>query len=138
MPNRMGNFVAALVIAPLAGIALFVSTDRAAADNCLAAPKGAAPQGSHWYYRLDRAAKRNCWYVRAQTATPNASRNSSIARAPAPEAPLQPALANARAEAGPADVGQPEAATRSSTTSTTDSSTGSSTDSGQSALASRW
>ncbi len=23
-----------------------------------------APQGSHWYYRLDRATQRKCWYVR--------------------------------------------------------------------------
>jgi len=32
-----------------------------AAETCLAAPKGAAPQGSHWYYRLDRSAQRRCW-----------------------------------------------------------------------------
>src|SRR5947208_7634559 len=102
MPNRMGNFVAALIVGSLAGIALVVTMDGAAADNCLAAPKGAAPKGSHWYYRVDRAAKRNCWYVRAQSTTPNASRNSSVAAAsPATEPPLQQVLANARAEAGP-------------------------------------
>jgi hypothetical protein len=34
-----------------------------AADNCLAAPKAAPPQGSHWYYRFDRAKARKCWYL---------------------------------------------------------------------------
>src|SRR5438034_1005856 len=126
MPNRMGNLVASLVIGPLAGIALFVTTDRAAADNCLPGPKGAAPKGSHWYYRFDRAAKRNCWYVRAQSTAPNAARNSSVAAAAPTEAPLQPALANARAEAGPADVGQPGAAVQPSTAGNPDSSAGSS------------
>jgi hypothetical protein len=37
----------------------------ASADDCLAAPNFPAPQGSHWYYRLDWATQRKCWYVRA-------------------------------------------------------------------------
>jgi hypothetical protein len=139
MPNRMGNFIATVVIGSLAGIALVIAADGAAADNCLAAPNGAAPKGGHWYYRVDRAAKRNCWYVRAQSATPNGSRNSSMAAtSPATEPPLQPALANARAEAGPADVGQPDAAAPPATSGNPDSSTGSSADNAQSAVASRW
>jgi len=32
-----------------------------AAETCLTAPKGAAPQGSHWYYRVDRGSQRKCW-----------------------------------------------------------------------------
>jgi hypothetical protein len=40
-------------------------TFPARADGCLAAPHSAAPQGSHWYYRLDWATQRKCWYVRA-------------------------------------------------------------------------
>jgi hypothetical protein len=32
-----------------------------AAETCLTAPKGAAPQGSHWYYRLERGTQRKCW-----------------------------------------------------------------------------
>src|ERR1700674_2455233 len=34
-----------------------------AADDCLVAPNSAPPQGSHWYYRLDRPTQRKCWYV---------------------------------------------------------------------------
>jgi hypothetical protein len=37
----------------------------ASADDCLAVPNFPAPQGSHWYYRLDWATQRKCWYVRA-------------------------------------------------------------------------
>src|SRR6266576_6768368 len=32
-----------------------------AAETCLAAPKGAAPQGSHWYYRVEQSSQRKCW-----------------------------------------------------------------------------
>ena len=32
-----------------------------AADTCLTAPKGPAPQGSHWYYRVERPSQRKCW-----------------------------------------------------------------------------
>ena len=35
----------------------------AAADACQASPKGAAPQGKHWYYHTDRSAGRKCWYL---------------------------------------------------------------------------
>ena len=35
-----------------------------AAANCVQAPAGQAPEGEHWYYRLDRGTQRKCWYVR--------------------------------------------------------------------------
>ena len=34
------------------------------AADCLAAPDGVAPDGWHWYYRLDRANNRQCWRLR--------------------------------------------------------------------------
>jgi hypothetical protein len=34
-----------------------------AADDCLSKPKGQAPEGSHWYYHIDRVSKRHCWYL---------------------------------------------------------------------------
>jgi hypothetical protein len=37
----------------------------ASATKCAEAPVGLAPEGEHWYYRLDREAHRKCWYVRA-------------------------------------------------------------------------
>jgi hypothetical protein len=36
---------------------------ESAAEDCLAKPGAAGPPGSHWYYRLDRATKRQCWYL---------------------------------------------------------------------------
>jgi hypothetical protein len=34
-----------------------------AGDDCVAKPNSAAPQGSHWYYRVDRPANRRCWFL---------------------------------------------------------------------------
>ena len=31
--------------------------------NVSPGPKGDCSQGSHWYYRIDRATKRHCWYL---------------------------------------------------------------------------
>ena len=36
----------------------------AQAADCLAAPNGVAPEGLHWYYRLDHANNRKCWRLR--------------------------------------------------------------------------
>jgi hypothetical protein len=36
------------------------------AEDCLAGPNTQSPQGSHWYYRIDRATHRKCWYLGAQ------------------------------------------------------------------------
>ena len=47
-----------------------------AAEQCKASPGGAAPRGMHWYYRINRATNKHCWYlgpggahVRSHTAT---------------------------------------------------------------------
>src|SRR5215831_3222857 len=39
------------------------SVAGAAADDCLAKPGASAPAGSHWYYRINRADHRHCWYL---------------------------------------------------------------------------
>jgi hypothetical protein len=38
-----------------------VFTSRSHAETCIAAPTAPAPQGSHWYYRLERGTQRKCW-----------------------------------------------------------------------------
>ncbi len=35
------------------------------AEECLTAPNPAAQEGMRWYYRLDRATQRKCWYTRS-------------------------------------------------------------------------
>jgi hypothetical protein len=134
MPNRMGNAGTAILVGALAGVTLVVAMHGAAhaTDNCLSGPKGAAPKGSHWYYRIDHATKRNCWYVRAEGEKPVSSRSSSVAEvSPQPETPLQPAVANARAEANPADIEQPNGVAEERAESAA-------ADNGQSTVASRW
>ena len=136
MSNRMGNAGTAILIGALATVTLVGAAH--AADNCLSGPKGAAPKGSHWYYRIDHATKRNCWYVRAEGEKPVASQNSSIAQAPPPaETSLQPSVANARAEAGPADIGPSNGVTAEPAPSGADSNAPAA-DSGPSTVASRW
>jgi hypothetical protein len=128
-----GSLLAALAVQP---------TPLYAAD-CLASPKGAAPKGSHWFYRVDRATKKNCWYVRAETARPAAAKPSLTQNAPAPDAPLQPSIANARAEAGAAAAVQPkphvpEPAPMQVADEVQDTDTAPAPEDGQSTLASRW
>jgi hypothetical protein len=145
MTNRMGNTATAILVGALAGITLAVATNGVthAAADCLSGPKGAAPKGSHWYYRIDHATKRNCWYVRAEGEKPAASQNASSSQAPPQtETPLQPSVANARAEANPGDVGQPNAvAAERAPLAAASSGQGSdapAADGGQSTVTSRW
>ncbi|OMI03087.1 hypothetical protein BSN85_29240 [Bradyrhizobium brasilense] len=71
MSNRSAKFAAALAASILAGASCSAMAQTAAntanstnntADTCLAAPKGTAPAGSHWFYHLDRS-KKKCWYL---------------------------------------------------------------------------
>jgi hypothetical protein len=61
--------VAALLLSAICGS---VHGARAT-DNCLGAPEGAAPNGQHWYYRIDRAQHRKCWYVHSTGSLPEAA-----------------------------------------------------------------
>ena len=128
MSNRSVKFAPALLAGVVAGASLATVTDlraqviataaeaatpatQAAADSCLSAPKGATPSGSHWYYRIDRVTKRQCWYLREEsdTADDKFARAAPPASAPASAAAEEPAspqqrtitrksIADARAE----------------------------------------
>jgi hypothetical protein len=39
--------------------------DKSRGAKCIEAPVGAASEGEHWYYQLDRETHRKCWRVRA-------------------------------------------------------------------------
>ena len=108
MGNRTAKFISALIGSIIAGAPLAAvsqnapsapsaaSTENTAAD-CLASPKGVAPQGQHWFYRVERATKRQCWYLRAEgaKATQSAQATTDAPNA-APTAPQS--VQNARAE----------------------------------------
>jgi hypothetical protein len=105
MPNRTATFVSAVFASVLAGISLNTASYGAtpAADECLSAPKGPAPQGSHWYYRVERGTKRHCWYLHELTEKVSQGVPSSVASPAKPTTPkAEPAIrgsvANARAE----------------------------------------
>ena len=88
--RAMGSI--ALVATPLvwwcAGVG--VLTNTASADDCLAEPNSPAPAGSHWYYHLDRATQRKCWYIHAkdQPVQPAAAQATSDPASPTPAAPI--------------------------------------------------
>src|SRR3981081_4038154 len=65
---------------------------KGATDECLAKPGATAPQGSHWYYRVNRADGRHCWYLGAEGAKVRvrAREAEQQARAPSPKL-LRPA-----------------------------------------------
>ena len=87
MPRRTAKFVSALFAGVLVGIPLATISHGAtpAAEDCLSAPKDQAPRGSHWYYRIDHATKRHCWYLKDEKLSQNA------AATPAPPAkPISP------------------------------------------------
>src|ERR1700743_837912 len=105
MPSRTAKFVSALIASFLAGAPLATGSYRAGdpADDCLSGPKGQTPQGSHWYYRIDRATKRHCWYLAdqreplSQTAVPSPSASAKPLPQDA-EAAIESSDANAHAE----------------------------------------
>jgi hypothetical protein len=114
MSNHSRKFIAAIFASFLAGTSFAAVAEDAAkpADNCLSAPMGTTPAGHHWYYRIDRATKRQCWYSREETdktaraAPPDsapplqaASTSAATNPVPSPQNLLVPqSIADARAE----------------------------------------
>ncbi len=146
MTNRTTKLGLVILSGALLGALLGLDTTPLyAADTCLSGPKGAAPTGSHWYYRIDHAAKRNCWYVRAEGGEPKSASSAVVQTSPQAriqsQQPLQPSVANARAQASAADIGQSNGVVADTTPSVPQSngqvSNSPATDNGQADLASR-
>lgn len=118
MPNHAMKMLPALLAGILVGIS-FTAVSQAAepAKDCLTSP-GQPTQGGHWYYRIDRPTKRHCWYVRAEGQAAAAQLASSTTEPAATPVgtPLQPSVANARAEIAPVATPQPSQPTASSVT----------------------
>ena len=79
MPKRMILFVPAIIAIAVAAVASS-SRSSGAADECIAKPSSAAPQGSRWYYRVDRASRRQCWFLAPEGV--KARRAASLKRPP--------------------------------------------------------
>jgi hypothetical protein len=109
MSNRSGKLLSTFFIASFAGSVLAIAAHGPARadDTCLPGPKATTPRGSHWYYRIEQGTKRHCWYLGAERGK-IAQKPAAKPRPPAPapeklaqtsvEPPLQPSVANARAE----------------------------------------
>jgi hypothetical protein len=87
-----------------------VLANTARADDCIAAPNSPSPPGKHWYYRLDWATKRKCWYVGSlgrsvQEAAPSATKGRATHSRSVPARPNQQLQADdpplSPGEAGP-------------------------------------
>jgi len=107
MGNRTAKFVSALIGSIVAGAPLAAISQTApsapvtanAASDCLASPKGTAPQGQHWHYRLERSTKRQCWYLRAEGGkVTQAAQATTDAPKADPAPPQQQTVQDARAE----------------------------------------
>jgi hypothetical protein len=139
--KQLAGLASAIVFGALAATLAVQPTPLYAADECLSGPKGAAPKGSHWHYRVDRATRKNCWYVRAEGKQRPSTSSAAAPALPQVETPLQPSVANARAEAGPVSSGPsggaPEPAPFAAPGSVADEGAAAAGD-GQSTVASRW
>jgi hypothetical protein len=109
MKKTSAKFVSAIFASILASSTLMAAPEgEKAADTCLLGPS-ASPPGGHWYYRVDRANKRNCWYLRqerervARKPADEDSRRTEQAAVPAPpKKPVaQRSISDARAELPP-------------------------------------
>ncbi len=136
MGNRAAKFISTLVASIVAGAPLAAVSQNAppattssadAASDCLASPKGAAPQGQHWYYRLERTTKRQCWYLRAEggkepvkDSVKTSQGAPAVSETPRANPAAPPSVQNARAEyvapapSAPAPAPQVPAATEES------------------------
>jgi hypothetical protein len=65
MPKRMMVCASAILAIISVAFAMAGRTSQAqqAAGTCLSKPGGSAPEGRHWFYRIDRATRRHCWYL---------------------------------------------------------------------------
>ncbi|MEA2982690.1 MAG: hypothetical protein QOF09_4513 [Alphaproteobacteria bacterium] len=99
MTKQIGSIVPTIFIVHFlaVGIAVMIGTPAQAAEDCIAGPNAPSPKGSHWYYRVDRAKNRKCWYLRphdraVQSVAPQSARKfERVAEAdPAGESSVRP------------------------------------------------
>jgi hypothetical protein len=115
MPGRLAGSVPVIATLVLAALGVEAPSATARAEDCLASPNSPAPKGSWWYYRLDWATQRKCWYVRslsqsdhqAKTSAPK-GQHSLLPSVPGAARP-QPAADNASLSVGPGNTDSPSA-----------------------------
>jgi hypothetical protein len=108
MPNRMTQFVPAILVTLFAAAFLTArpSVAQRAADACITKPNSEAPQGSHWYYRVDRAVHRQCWFLEPTVVKLRTRQAASSIPLPSPRPTLQPTLQPTAASPAEATAGE--------------------------------
>ena len=97
-PALLASFVG--LIATAAARAEPASAASPADADCLTKPTGQTAPGNHWYYHLDRASGRRCWYQRPESGAQN---DAAPSRSVPARAAVSPPAATTAAE-GTADT----------------------------------
>lgn len=134
MRARAGLIPAAIVVFTAAAAGSVSAVAAPAEENCLAAPSGKPPEGSHWHYRTDPATQTKCWYLRpagetaqkpaiqdkAETgaaarspATPKAAPDQAAAQQPRPAQATRATGGGSQVQGSPQDIGGHQALNRS-------------------------
>ena len=114
---RLTLVVPAVAISCIAAVALRTNPGRAepaskesaGTANCLSAPNATSPEGSHWYYRIDRANNnRRCWYLapkdkKVRQSVSSQPQASSQSLPPPSAQPVPPAAKPMERSVGPRD-----------------------------------
>ena len=89
---RVSLLLPAFFTSLFAAVPLIISAPVAAqpADVCITAPSFQPPEGNRWYYRVDRASNRKCWYIASQSL--KLQPVGSVKTLP-PAKPISPAMA---------------------------------------------
>jgi hypothetical protein len=58
-------FCVPVIVAGMIGAVLAIASCPAMAADCVTEPNRDAPAGQHWYYHVDHAGERKCWYLHA-------------------------------------------------------------------------
>lgn len=90
--SRQFAFPVIGAVAALLSFSAVPTSSSHAAETCIAAPTQPAPQGSHWYYRLERATQRKCWRLVKLDREPQGTAKQAAPQ-PEPEQDAAPAAA---------------------------------------------
>lgn len=77
MLHRVTRFLSTVIALLLLAACVVFPDAASAADDCLARPAGAVPNGSHWYYRINNVTRQKCWFFGVRKA---AVRNVGLQR----------------------------------------------------------
>jgi hypothetical protein len=106
----MKFFVSAILFMPLGTVLVTAQTSLAepAADECKTKPGSSAPPGSHWYYRINRADQRRCWFLGPEGAKVRSQARETVSNVASPTRtpPRENVVETARAIPVPMELAQ--------------------------------